>query len=173
MLRSGNYSVSGDQWPVLLYKDEIYDPENPWAGLFKNRLLVLVTEIPFFPSDLLLLMQIPFDLKAFKHIFTSPSSVDKEPKATRSGNARIHGMTSVTIPSLAYVATQVPNLYEIYVPVTKKRFHQARFSLTSSPIFSRTDLTTDSERFYNSVVEFLEDPDENVEVQELLVWWNR
>lgn len=51
--------------------------------------------------------------------------------------------------------------------------HQVKFSLTSSPIFSRTDLATDSERFYNSIVEFLEDPEENTEVQELLVWWNR
>jgi len=48
---------------------------------------------------------IPF--QAYKHIFTSPSSVEKEPKATRSGNARIHGMTRVTPPSIAYVATQV------------------------------------------------------------------
>lgn len=46
-------------------------------------------------------------LEAYKHIFTSPSSVEKEPKATRSGNARIHGMTSVTTASIAYVATQV------------------------------------------------------------------
>lgn len=30
-----------------------------------------------------------------------------EPKATRSGNARIHGMTQVTVASIAYVATQV------------------------------------------------------------------
>ena len=49
----------------------------------------------------------PGSLQAFKHIFTSPSSVDAEPKATRSGNARIHGMTHVTRASLAYVATQV------------------------------------------------------------------
>jgi hypothetical protein len=48
-----------------------------------------------------------FCIQAFKHIFTSPSSVDKEPKATRSGNARIHGMSSITLASLAYVATQV------------------------------------------------------------------
>ncbi|KAG6903528.1 hypothetical protein DXG01_017190, partial [Tephrocybe rancida] len=44
--------------------------------------------------------------QAFKHIFTSPSSVEKENKATRSGNARIHGMVSVTRASIAYVATQ-------------------------------------------------------------------
>lgn len=47
------------------------------------------------------------DSQAFKHVFTSPSSVDKEPKATRSGNARIHGMRSVTAGSIAYIATQV------------------------------------------------------------------
>ena len=41
--------------------------------------------------------------KTFKHIFTSPSSVDREAKATRSGNARIHGMSSVTPASIAYV----------------------------------------------------------------------
>lgn len=45
--------------------------------------------------------------KAFKHVFTSPSSVDQEPKATRSGNARIHGMKHVTPGSIAYIATQV------------------------------------------------------------------
>ena len=48
-----------------------------------------------------------YALKAFKHVFTSPSSVDKEPKATRSGNARLHGMTRVTPGSIAYIATQV------------------------------------------------------------------
>jgi hypothetical protein len=46
------------------------------------------------------------DHKAFKYIFTSPSSVEKEPKATRSGNARIHGMTKVTAASIAYISTQ-------------------------------------------------------------------
>lgn len=45
--------------------------------------------------------------QAYKHVFTSPSSVEKEPKATRSGNARIHGMTRVTLASIAYIATQV------------------------------------------------------------------
>lgn len=53
--------------------------------------------------------------QAYKHIFTSPSSVDKEPKATRSGNARIHGMTRATPASIAYVATQVSNLSSIHI----------------------------------------------------------
>ena len=46
-------------------------------------------------------------MKAYKHISTSLSSVDQEPKAMRSRNARIHGMHSTTKASLAYVTTQV------------------------------------------------------------------
>ncbi|RDB25046.1 hypothetical protein Hypma_007811 [Hypsizygus marmoreus] len=132
-LSSGELAVPGDHWPVLLYAQCKFDPEDPWKGFLKNRILVL----------------------AYKHIFTSPSSVEKEVKATRSGNARIHGMTKVTCPSIAYVATQ------------------ARFALSSSSVFSRTDTVTDSERFYNSLLEFLEDNEEQQNVDELLVWWNR
>jgi hypothetical protein len=50
---------------------------------------------------------------------------------------------------------------------------QVRFALTSSPVFSRTDTVTDSERFYNSILDIFEDPDEKQEVDDLVVWWNR
>ncbi|KIM78735.1 hypothetical protein PILCRDRAFT_75154, partial [Piloderma croceum F 1598] len=133
-LCNGEISVLGDHWPVFLYHGYNYDPEDPWNGLLRSTLLVL----------------------AYKHIFTSPSSVDKEPKATRSGNARIHGMTHVTRPSIAYVATQV-----------------VRFALSSSPVFSRTDTVTDSERFYNTVLALLDDLEEVQEVDDLITWWNR
>ncbi|TEB26890.1 hypothetical protein FA13DRAFT_1635440, partial [Coprinellus micaceus] len=132
-LRSKELAVTGSHWPIFVYRDEKYDPENPWKGLFRNEMLV----------------------KGFKHIFTSPSSVDDEPKATRSGNARLHGMTHVTPASLAYVFTQV------------------RFSLTSVNVFSRTDRETDSETFYTSVLELLEDPEEQDEVKPLMLWWNQ
>ncbi|KAH6901543.1 hypothetical protein BKA70DRAFT_1229712 [Coprinopsis sp. MPI-PUGE-AT-0042] len=81
-------------------------------------------------------------------------SVDREPRATRSGNARIHGMKQVTVPSLAYIATQV------------------RFALSSSPTFSRTDLVTDSERFYGSVIEAFTEPQYQARVKLLLNWWD-
>ncbi|KAI5987823.1 hypothetical protein EDD15DRAFT_2173034 [Pisolithus albus] len=131
-LMNGEIQVPGDQWPVFLYADYSYDPEDPWNGLLRSGLLV----------------------SAYKHIFTSPSSVDQEPKATRSGNARIHGMRCMTKASIAYVATQT------------------RFSLTSAQVFSRTDLITDSERFYSSIMELLDDPDESDEVDQLITWWN-
>ena len=50
---------------------------------------------------------------------------------------------------------------------------QVRFALSSSPVFSRSDTATDSERFYNSIVGLFSDPEEQEEVNELLTWWNR
>ena len=50
---------------------------------------------------------------------------------------------------------------------------QARFALTSASVFSQTDHVTDSERFYNSILELLEDPDEKDEVKQLMTWWNQ
>lgn len=50
---------------------------------------------------------------------------------------------------------------------------QVRFALTSSPIFSRADTATDSERFYNSVLDLFDDVEEKVEVNDLIAWWNR
>ncbi|KAF6761424.1 hypothetical protein DFP72DRAFT_803950, partial [Ephemerocybe angulata] len=95
-------------------------------------------------------------VKGFKHVFTSPSSVYKEgvSRATKCSNAQRHGMKCVTPASIAYIATQI------------------RFALSSSPAFSRSDITTNSEYFYNLVIELLEDPEEHAEVQDLLAWWN-
>ncbi|KAF7976898.1 hypothetical protein HWV62_5455 [Athelia sp. TMB] len=133
-LRSGATKLLGEHWPVFIYKDNTYDPENPWKGAFRGSLLV----------------------KAYRHIFTSPSSVDlQEPKATRSGNARIHGMTEATLASIAYVATQV------------------RFALSSHSVFSRSNCVTDTEQFYNTCMDLFLDKDELAEINALLLWWNR
>ena len=103
-LTNGEIQVAGDQWPIFLYANYTYDPEDPWNGLLHSGLLVSVSP----PDVQLFILYLPiFLIKAYKHIFTSPSSVDQEPKATRSGNAHIHGMRSTTKVSLAYVATQV------------------------------------------------------------------
>ncbi|KAG1749185.1 hypothetical protein EDD22DRAFT_981850 [Suillus occidentalis] len=119
-LKSGETTVRGDQWPMFIYAGYDYDPEDPWKGLLKSEILI----------------------SGFKHVFTSPSSVDKEPKATHSGNAYLHGMKSVTKGSIAYIATQ-------------------------------TDMIMDSENFYLSILDLLEDPDESQEVTNLMMWWMR
>jgi hypothetical protein len=41
-LSSGEMRVRGDQWPLFLYADLAYDPEDPWNGLLRNQLLVMV-----------------------------------------------------------------------------------------------------------------------------------
>ncbi|RXW14333.1 hypothetical protein EST38_g11517 [Candolleomyces aberdarensis] len=132
-LRDKELIPTGDTWPNFLYRNEKFDPSDAWAGLLRNRLLVL----------------------GFKHIFTSPSSTDDTPRATRSGNAVIHGMTKVTRASIAYVATQI------------------RFALSSASVFTRSDKDTDSETFYRSIIDLLDDPKEDAEVKELLSWWNK
>ncbi|KAH6871597.1 hypothetical protein BKA70DRAFT_1379438 [Coprinopsis sp. MPI-PUGE-AT-0042] len=133
-LRSGELIPTGDHWPVFLFLNHEYHPEDPWRGLLRGPIVV----------------------NAYKFVFTSPSSVERtDHRATRCSNSKLHGMTCVTIPSLAYIATQV------------------RFALSSTAVFSRTDKITDSETFYNSLITFLEDPEEREEVYRLLKWWNR
>jgi hypothetical protein len=80
-------------------------------------------------------------------------------------------MTRVTRASLAYVATQVPVSFT--APFVILTVPQVRFSLSSAPIFSRTDTVTDSEGFYTSVLALLDDPDEAEEEMNLLAWWDR
>lgn len=114
-------------------------------------------------------------LQAYKHIFTSPSSVDQEPKATRSGNARLHGMSEVTMASIAYVATMVSHLATV---LSSSCFHllnlaQVRFALSSTSTFSRTDYVTDSERFYNTLMELFTDIRARGRINELKLWWNK
>ncbi|TEB38586.1 hypothetical protein FA13DRAFT_1619883, partial [Coprinellus micaceus] len=134
-LKAGTLVPSGDMWPRFLFQNGEYNPDKPWDGLLRSTLLI----------------------SAYKHIFTSPSSVGRAniSRATRSCNAALHGMLSVSVASVAYIATQV------------------RFALCSTPVFSRTDKVTDSEYFYNLLVELLEDPEEKVEVSSLLAWWDR
>jgi hypothetical protein len=100
-LRHSELMVAGDQWLIFLFHGYSYDLEDPWNGLLRSQLLVSVSYAELGWNTYLL------ENQAYKHIFTSPSSVEKEPKVTRSGNACIHGMTNVTPTSVAYVATQV------------------------------------------------------------------
>jgi hypothetical protein len=44
-LRSGEFIIPGDQWPLLVYRDHVYDPENPWNGLFRSVILISVSSL--------------------------------------------------------------------------------------------------------------------------------
>ena len=41
-LKNDEITVAGNQWPLLVYADCAYNPEEPWEGLFRNKLLVWV-----------------------------------------------------------------------------------------------------------------------------------
>lgn len=51
MLRSDEHVVPGDQWPIFLFAGYKYDAEDPWLGLLKSKLLVMVSKhdcmVPF------------------------------------------------------------------------------------------------------------------------------
>jgi hypothetical protein len=42
-LSSGEMTVRGDQWPLLVYASQEFNPEEPWDGLFRSQLLVWVS----------------------------------------------------------------------------------------------------------------------------------
>lgn len=138
-LRSGELQVSGDLWPRFLYRGFMADTNDPWDGLFRSALLVTVSHavISYLIRD-----SYHEACQAYKHIFTSPSSVEKEAKATRSGNARIHGMKEVTMASIAYVSTQVWlfsfKLKVLYYCLSEYRFGSLYVLLLSSRGMTRT-----------------------------------
>lgn len=46
-LRNKELTITGSHWPIFVYKNETYDPENPWKGLFRNGLLINVRRRPY------------------------------------------------------------------------------------------------------------------------------
>ncbi|KAG1823891.1 uncharacterized protein BJ212DRAFT_1444806 [Suillus subaureus] len=118
-LKTGETAVHGDQWPMFLYAGCIYDPEDPWKGLLRSEILIF----------------------GFKHVFTSPSSVDKEPKATHSSNTYLHSMKSVTKGCLAYIATQVQfslseEVGDLMMWWTQFVIHLIKLKLQSNTLYS-------------------------------------
>ncbi|KAG2357546.1 hypothetical protein BDR07DRAFT_1239674, partial [Suillus spraguei] len=135
-LKSGETAVRGDQWPVFLYARYEYDPKDLWKGLLH--------------------ILNPSSLHGYKHVFMSLSLVDKEPKATCSGNAYLHGMKSVTQASLAYIATQARKFDSTCLP---------------SLIYFCVLTQSPTPKFYHTILDLLEDPDECEEVADLMTWW--
>ena len=86
--------MCGNQWPTVLYSGT-YDPMDPWNGLLHSNILVRVSDLVTIHLSFIRPLS-----QAYKHIFTSPSSVDVEPKAPQSGNARIHSMVCATLGQL-------------------------------------------------------------------------
>ncbi|KAF8468742.1 hypothetical protein JB92DRAFT_2644730, partial [Gautieria morchelliformis] len=74
-------------WPLLLFDEVTFDITNLFASFLRDEMLV----------------------RAWHMVFQGSSSVDGRTlsKATKHGNALHHGMKSVTVNALAYIATLV------------------------------------------------------------------
>jgi len=48
-LSSGELTVAGDQWLLLVYANQGYNPEDSWNGLFRSQLLVWVVQMILLP----------------------------------------------------------------------------------------------------------------------------
>ncbi|KAG8215357.1 hypothetical protein J3R82DRAFT_8954, partial [Butyriboletus roseoflavus] len=153
-----NYPVTANMWPTFLYFEGQYSPQRPSAGLFKGELL----------------------LRAFRCVFTSPSSAREGPEGpgedasgqphagnrphkpsrlphTRCDVAGLLKMRSVQPRAIAYVAVQL------------------RFALSSSTSWDLKDDNFDYDTFYNNIVDWFECPRSQAKTQaieELLLWWN-
>ena len=162
--------MSGDQWPIFVYQGYWYDPEDPWNGLFRSSILVKVCLLLI---EMVLDTQIATGLQTY--IYFTKFGGERAKSYTIRQRAHswydegyshfncVCGYTGMLLISIFAHCFQVMTLHLIKV----------RFALSSSPVFSRTDSVTDSERFYNTVLELFELPEEREEIDSLLTWWNR
>lgn len=69
-LRTGEFSVAGDQWPIFLYSSYKYDENDPWKGLLQSNLLVKVSwhYLRYNCTLLLLNQKSTLDIQTYLHI---------------------------------------------------------------------------------------------------------
>ncbi|KAI0822394.1 hypothetical protein BC628DRAFT_1316876 [Trametes gibbosa] len=130
--------VNGSDWPKFVFDQQGFNPAQPWVNFLRSRLIIL----------------------AFRHVFLSPSSAlsnnDLEgARGTRTGNAALHGMMSVTPGSIIYAATHV------------------HFALSSAAVFNKNNQNNNTVVFHNALIAFFEDPLFAAPIADLLMWWNR
>lgn len=51
-LKNKELIVPGNHWPLFVYRNEEYDSEEPWKGLFRSKLLVSVCAMVFLSATI-------------------------------------------------------------------------------------------------------------------------
>ncbi|KAG6904836.1 hypothetical protein DXG01_006785 [Tephrocybe rancida] len=104
------------------------------------------------------LFRSPLLVAAYKRIFTSRSSLYVQMQLngnnTQPGDRCLYRMVHVTPRSIAYIAMQV------------------HFVLGSCRLFTLNDALTSSRKLYESTATFFNRSSNNVEMRELLAWWD-
>ncbi|KIK82396.1 hypothetical protein PAXRUDRAFT_832234 [Paxillus rubicundulus Ve08.2h10] len=146
-----DFLVTAFSWPRYLYENLVFDPKNPTKGLFRGELL----------------------LKAFRCIFTSPSSAEsgEDQNARRNKVQRTSGerRTRCDVAGLL-------KMHEVQPRAIAYGAVQLRQSLSSSGSWRIVDEDFDNEAFYYNIVDYFELPtsqEQTKEVDDLLLWWNR
>ena len=168
-LRTGELTIAGDQWPIFLYDTYKFDEDDPWHGLLRSGILLKVHILPY--SSPSLLIKDVSDLQTHFHITKLRRPRGKGHPLWKCS----HPWNDTCYPSLNSLCCDAGNRAgnKTKAPLLSDISLQARFALSSSPVFTRSDTVTDSERFYTSILDLLEDPDEVKEVGDLLAWWDR
>ena len=90
-------------YPLFLWKDDIYDDDSPFTGFLRNILLVKVRGFIYKSAGSTLNPS-----QALRHIAISPSSADSGGNhSSKKGYAALNGITKVTVPAIAYSAVMV------------------------------------------------------------------
>ncbi|KAH7926004.1 hypothetical protein BV22DRAFT_1010124 [Leucogyrophana mollusca] len=130
--RDPDFLVTAHSWPMFLYRDYTYDATDIESGLLQSALMV----------------------KAYKHLFTSPSS---------ARDVEGDGDGADMIVSTGRRSDQA----------TRKHL---RFALSNARSWRSYDGDFDYPDFYNNIVDFFEiapNAAAATRVKELLRWWNR
>uniref|UniRef100_A0A8H8CJA8 Uncharacterized protein n=1 Tax=Psilocybe cubensis TaxID=181762 RepID=A0A8H8CJA8_PSICU len=137
-LADGTINILPTDMPNLLWPCDQYDPDHTDFKMFQSEILVMV----------------------WKHIFTSPTSALKDEPGqtkTRSSQAKMHHMESVTIGSIAYAAS----MYRYVISsiedwrIEEKLFKRDKFFQHMVKMFDNDPIDGDPEW-----------------VQDTLEWWN-
>ncbi|KAH9478018.1 hypothetical protein JR316_0010253 [Psilocybe cubensis] len=125
--------------PTFLWESDKFDPEDWDSEMFRTRLIVMV----------------------WKHIFTSPSSALKDKPGqtkTRSSQAKIHHMKTVTPASIAYACLLI------------------RYSISSIEDWRIEDNVFDRHEFYKYIISLFEpdkkDDGDSEWSMDTIEWWN-
>ena len=148
-----------------MYANQEFDPEDPWNGLFRSRFLVWVAQL--FPLPFVLLIPPHVDVQTYFHIAQLCGEGSEIHEIRKCSDSRDDSSYNRLLSVCRHAGTFCRSSIELRLTVW-----QLRFALCSSSVFCRTDTSTDSERFYESVLAFLDHPDEQAEVRDLLYWWN-
>ncbi|KAF9236118.1 hypothetical protein BU15DRAFT_50543, partial [Melanogaster broomeanus] len=143
------FLVTAYQWPKFLYKGGTYDRTNPSKGLFKGELL----------------------LKAFKHIFTSPSS-------TSPDEGILEDQDDEEDVASGHEGSDSEPSCKRHKPMDMRQMGRShvRFSLSSCKSWRNNDAGFEHDIFYNHIVNWFEHPKDSkakARVDEALLWWNR